>query len=82
MIDYVVSSLPLAVLDDEVKDSIISQALTRLKPDGQFIQFQYSLKPFRCHRITVSGLTMVSILAQSAQILDSRTQKSRSLFIR
>lgn len=43
MIDYVVSSLPLAVIDNEVKDSIINQALTRLNPKGQFIQFQYSL---------------------------------------
>jgi hypothetical protein len=32
--------------------------------------------------MTVSGLTMVSISAQSTQILDSRTQKIRSLFFR
>ena len=32
--------------------------------------------------MTVSGFTMVSLSAQSVQILDSRTQKSRSLFFR
>jgi hypothetical protein len=32
--------------------------------------------------MTVSGFTMVSILAQSVQTLESRTQKSRSLFFR
>ena len=39
---------------------------------------QYSLKPCRCHRSTVSGWTRVSADRQPGQSLDSQTQKIRS----
>lgn len=42
-VDYVVSSLPLAVIPDDVKDEIVTEAMKYLKPEGQYIQFQYSL---------------------------------------
>ena len=39
---------------------------------------QNSRKPFRCQRITVSGLTITSADCHSSQSLDSPTQKTRS----
>ncbi len=42
------------------------------------LSFQKSLKPFRCQRTKVSGLTMTRDLRQWPQIRESKTQKSRS----
>lgn len=42
-VDYVISSLPLAVIPQKVKDNIVASSMKHLKDDGQFIQFQYSL---------------------------------------
>jgi phosphatidylethanolamine/phosphatidyl-N-methylethanolamine N-methyltransferase len=41
--DYVVSSLPLAVIPDPIKTTIIEVSQSILKPEGKYIQFQYSL---------------------------------------
>jgi phosphatidylethanolamine/phosphatidyl-N-methylethanolamine N-methyltransferase len=41
--DYVVSSLPLAVIPLPVKNRIIKQSIDCLNKDGMYIQFQYSL---------------------------------------
>lgn len=43
VVDYVVSSLPLAVIDEPVKNVILDEAVACLKPDGKYIQFQYTL---------------------------------------
>ena len=51
------------------------------RPPGPFcrdLNFQNSLKPFRCHRMTVSGLTMISASCQLVQKWESKIQKRRS----
>jgi len=45
--DYVVSSLPFAIIPKEVTDQIIASALEVLKPDGLYVQFQYSLASYK-----------------------------------
>jgi phospholipid N-methyltransferase len=41
--DYIVSSLPFAMIPDELVDGILSNSYTSLSEKGKFIQFQYSL---------------------------------------
>lgn len=41
--DYVVSSLPLAILDDGKADAIIQAVRDSLCPEGRYLQYQYSL---------------------------------------
>lgn len=41
--DYVVSSLPLALIDDAVMRSILSGVGANLREGGRFLQYQYSL---------------------------------------
>ncbi len=41
--DYIVSSLPFAMIPDEVVDGILSNSYKSLSEKGKFIQFQYSL---------------------------------------
>lgn len=43
-VDAVVSSLPLALMNDEMVDQIVASASENLRPGGKFIQYQYSLK--------------------------------------
>ena len=45
--DYVISSLPLTILDDRLTDDILTAAEESLNPQGMFIQFQYSPVFFR-----------------------------------
>jgi phosphatidylethanolamine/phosphatidyl-N-methylethanolamine N-methyltransferase len=42
-VDAIVSSLPLAIIPKEIVDKILLVSKASLQPDGQFIQFQYSL---------------------------------------
>ena len=42
-VDYVVSSLPLAVIPEEVKESVLNSCVKLLGEEGKYIQFQYSL---------------------------------------
>ena len=42
-VDYIISSLPLAVFSTRLKLRIINECKTALGSDGGFIQFQYSL---------------------------------------
>ncbi len=42
-LDYVVSSLPLALIDDVVVQNILSSIGNNLKAGGRFLQYQYSL---------------------------------------
>jgi len=42
-VDYVVSSLPLAVIPDEVKEDVLNSCVKVLGNKGKYIQFQYSL---------------------------------------
>lgn len=41
--DYIVSSLPLAVIPNDIKNRILDAAVNFLSPEGKYIQFQYSL---------------------------------------
>ncbi|HAJ76566.1 MAG: methyltransferase [Gammaproteobacteria bacterium] len=51
-VDHVVSSLPLALIDDDVVDNILASVDSNLREGGRFLQYQYSLanygdmKPF------------------------------------
>lgn len=42
-VDAVVSSLPLSLIDDATVDRILDVARDCLRPDGHFVQYQYSL---------------------------------------
>ncbi len=45
-VDFVVSSLPLSMIDQPVKETIIRQAQGILKPEGHFLQYQYALQDY------------------------------------
>jgi phospholipid N-methyltransferase len=42
-VDYVVSSLPLAVIPEDVKTEVLDACVKFLGKDGKYIQFQYTL---------------------------------------
>jgi len=42
-VDYFVSSLPLSLFDEKDIDLLLSKINSTMKPNGKFIQFQYSL---------------------------------------
>lgn len=46
-VDFVVSSLPLAVLPATLRNRIVFSAKNILKPGGKYVQFQYSLHSFK-----------------------------------
>lgn len=41
--DYIVSGLPLTTLPDDLSSNVLDVVYQTLKPDGRYIQFQYSL---------------------------------------
>lgn len=45
-VDYIVSSLPLSMIPMEVKEEILRQSQYLLKPQGQFLQYQYALQDY------------------------------------
>ena len=45
-VDFVVSSLPLSMIPQEVKEDILKQARIVLGPDGEFFQYQYALQDY------------------------------------
>ncbi|PCI79673.1 MAG: ribosomal RNA adenine dimethylase [SAR86 cluster bacterium] len=45
-VDHVVSSLPLALIDDEVVKNILESVRSNLREGGRFLQFQYSLSNY------------------------------------
>ncbi len=58
-VDYVVSSLPLSMIDKATKERILRQAQLVLRPEGQFLQYQYALQDYGLlkdyfHRVSVS----------------------------
>jgi phospholipid N-methyltransferase len=46
-VNHVVSSIPLAILPDEVSDEILQESYKVLDNNGTFIQYQYSLSYFK-----------------------------------
>lgn len=45
-VDYVVSSLPLSIMEDVVVSAVIEAVVDALRPGGRFVQYQYSLSNF------------------------------------
>ena len=45
-VDHIVSSLPLALIDDDVVKTILQSAKSNLREGGRFLQYQYSLKNY------------------------------------
>lgn len=45
--DYIVSSLPLTIIPDEISDLILEKSFEALVDNGTFIQYQYSLTYFK-----------------------------------
>ena len=45
--DFIVSSLPLAMIPDILRKRIIIEVNAQLNDQGEFIQFQYSLQSFK-----------------------------------
>ena len=45
-VDHIVSSLPLALIDNEVVKRILESARSNLRDGGRFLQFQYSLSNY------------------------------------
>ena len=46
-VDCVLSSLPLAIFPEQLRESILNAAHEALKPGGLYIQFQYSLQAYK-----------------------------------
>jgi phospholipid N-methyltransferase len=45
-VDHIVSSLPLALIDDDVVASILESVRSNLREGGRFLQYQYSLNNY------------------------------------
>ncbi len=45
-VDFVVSSLPLSMIPQEVKEEILRQSQAVLRPGGKFLQYQYALQDY------------------------------------
>ena len=45
-VDYVVSSLPLSMIEQPVKERIIRQSQRVMRPGGEFLQYQYALQDY------------------------------------
>ena len=58
-VDYVVSSLPLSMIPKEIKEDILRQSQSVLRPDGQFLQYQYALQDYSLLK-TYFGFVRVS----------------------
>lgn len=64
-VDFVVSSLPLSMIPQEVKEEILRQSQLVLRAEGRFLQFQYALQDYGLlkdyfHRVSVS-FTMANL---------------------
>lgn len=46
-VDCIISSLPLAMIPEEVSEEILSNSFSVLEENGTFIQYQYSLSYFK-----------------------------------
>jgi phospholipid N-methyltransferase len=55
-VDYIISSLPLTIIPEEVSNTILKKIYKVLKKDGVFIQYQYSLSYFKKLKKVFKGL--------------------------
>lgn len=46
-VNYIISSLPLAIIPDEISNKILEKSFKILETNGSFIQYQYSLSYFK-----------------------------------
>lgn len=46
-VDVVISSLPFAIMDEDLQDAILQQIHVVLKPGGQYLQYQYAPTKYR-----------------------------------
>ncbi|MCF8237600.1 MAG: methyltransferase domain-containing protein [Saprospiraceae bacterium] len=46
-VDAVISSLPFAIMDEELQETILRQIHLVLKPGGQYLQYQYAPTKYR-----------------------------------
>lgn len=46
-VDYIISSLPLAIIPDKISNEILIKSFEVLSENGSFIQYQYSLSYFK-----------------------------------
>lgn len=46
-VDYIISSLPLTIIPEEISDEILEKSFKILIKNGTFIQYQYSLTYFK-----------------------------------
>ena len=46
-VNYIISSLPLTIIPDDISNQILEKAFEILEQNGSFIQFQYSLSYFK-----------------------------------
>ncbi len=64
-VDAVVSSLPLSIMDDEVVEAVLDASRASLRPQGRFVQYQYSLShhPRMTHRYrdVAVGFTLFNV---------------------
>lgn len=56
--DYIVSSLPFAMIPNNIVKNILSVVTHVLKPGGAFIQFQYSLNAYKKLRDTFKNVDL------------------------
>ena len=85
-IDVIVSSLPLAIMDDDLVERIVRESDRLLKPGGLFLQYQYSLsqrgvleRRFREVRV---GFTLANIPPAFVYECTQGTQRARRMAAR
>jgi phospholipid N-methyltransferase len=57
-VDAIVSSLPLAIIPDDVVDRIIEASRASLRPGGRFVQYQYTLADYERMTERFPGVTL------------------------
>lgn len=62
-LDLVISSLPWTTLSPDVRLKILRGILMSLKPDGQFVAYQYSLHMLKCFRSLFKSVSVSFVLA-------------------
>ena len=62
-VDFVVSSLPLSMIPQPVKEDIIRKAQSLLRPEGQFLQYQYALQDYSLLKDNFSDVSVSFTLA-------------------
>ncbi|PPK87946.1 phospholipid N-methyltransferase [Neolewinella xylanilytica] len=62
-VDFVVSSLPLSMIDQSVKQRIIRQSQQVLAPGGEYLQYQYALQDYGLLKDSFSHVSVRFTLA-------------------